>query len=56
MSTPDIDWDGTGNHAARIVQSLRADGHDARLCQSRWEIHVIDPAGALHRIRPKETP
>ena len=56
MSVPDIAWNGTEKHAAAIVQALRADGYDARLCQSRWEIHVIDPAGAFTRIHPKETP
>ena len=56
MSVPDIIWDGTGTHAAAIVQHLRRDGYAARLCQSRWEIHAIDRAGAIHRIHPKETP
>lgn len=56
MSVPDIVWDGTQAHADRIVEALRRDGYDVRLCQSRWEIHIIDPTGSFTRINPKETP
>ena len=56
MSVPNIDWDGTGTHAAHIIQALRADGLAASFAPHRREIHIIDPAGALHRIHPKETP
>ena len=56
MSIPDIIWDGTGTHAAEIVQALRRDGYYASFAPRRREIHAIDPAGALTRIHPKETP
>ena len=56
MNVPDIIWDGTGTHAAHIIQHLRRDGYAATFAPRRHEIHIIDPAGTLHRIHPKETP
>lgn len=56
MNAPNVIWDGTGKHAAHIIQALRADGYAASFAPRRREIHIIDPAGALTRIRPKETP
>ena len=56
MNAPNVIWDGTGKHAAHIIQALRADGYAASFAPRRREIHIIDPAGALHRIHPKETP
>lgn len=52
MSIPDVVWDGTGKHAARIVLHLRRDGFAASFAPRRREIHVIGPSGALHRIHP----
>ena len=52
MSVPDIIWDGTGTHAAHIIQHLRRDGYAASFAPRRHEIHIIDPTGTLHRIHP----